>query len=194
MENNDMDNMEKVCVLCGEPLSRYGNKKINGGMLCRNCIKAASPWLEDEDYLKMDLEAFKKHLDYRNANLEKIDAFHCDKKVEGKYTLYLDEENKDFVISKRKDIKKENADVLKLDDIGEISIYEEGYPDSDDVDICFAVKMNGGQIEDIRFRVNEFPGLEKGGKDHEKSIKLAMDYLDAFENEDGLDFEQVEGE
>ncbi|MBQ6335265.1 MAG: DUF4428 domain-containing protein [Erysipelotrichaceae bacterium] len=187
-------NDEKVCALCGKPLSRYGNKKIKDGTLCRNCIKPASPWLSDDDYLKMDLDAYRKHLEYRLENLKKLEDFKGEKSVEGKYSLYLDDANKLFAISKRKDLKKENADVISLDDVKEISIFEEGYPDSEDVDICFDLKLANEQIDNICFRVNEFPGLIKGGEEHQAAIDLAMSYLNAFEAEDGLDFEQVEGE
>ena len=91
-----MDN-EKICSLCGQPLSRYGNKKIKDGVLCRNCIKAASPWLSDEDYLNLSLEDYKKHLEYRVKNQEKLEGFKADKSVAGKYSLYLDETGKQFV-------------------------------------------------------------------------------------------------
>ena len=193
MENQDMDN-EKTCSLCGEPLSRYGNKKILDGMLCRNCIKAASDWLSDEDFEKMSLEDYKAHLDYRKQNEEKVEAFESDKTIEGKYTLYLDEKKKEFVISKRKDYKKDNADVVSFDDIKEICVYEENYPDSEDVDICFEMKLNNKHIENIRFRVNEFPGLIKESDQHKETIELGLRYLSAFEEEEGIDFEEVKGE
>ena len=188
-----MDN-EKTCSLCGEPLSRYGNKKILDGMLCRNCIKAALDWLSDEDFEKMSLEDYKAHLDYRKQNEEKVEAFESDKTIEGKYTLYLDEKKKEFVISKRKDYKKDNADVISFDDIKEICVYEENYPDSEDVDICFEMKLNNKQIENIRFRVNEFPGLIKESDQHKETIELGLRYLSAFEEEEGIDFEEVKGE
>ena len=187
-------NNENTCCLCGEPLSRYGNKKIKDGMLCRNCIKAASPWLSDEDYEKLTLEEYKEHLAYREANLEKVKAFKDEKSVEGKYALHLDEGKKEFLISKRKDFVKENADVVSFDDIREIAIYEEPYDNTEDVDICFDMKLNNQQIDNIYFRVNEFPGLIKDSEEHQKAITLALSYLDAFESEEGIDFEQVEGE
>lgn len=193
MENSVMDN-ERLCSLCGEPLSRYGNKKIKDGALCRNCIKPASPWLSDSDYEKMSVEDFRKHLEYRNENLKKLDVFKTDKKVEGKYTLYLDETDKKFLISKRKDYKKDNADVFDFDEIKEISIYEEKYGETDDVDICFDIKLENRQIDNVFFRVNEFPGLIRDSKEHKESIDLALSYLAAFEEEEDLHFEQVEGE
>ncbi len=185
---------ENNCSLCGQPLSRYGNKKIKDGVLCRNCIKAASSWLNDDDYLKLSLEDYRKHLEYRESNKEKLAAFKEEKRVTGKYSLYLDETDKQFIISKRKDLKKENADVFSLDDIREVSVYEERYLDGNDVDLCFDVKLDNEQIDNVCFRVNEFPGLMRDSEDYRKTLDLAMSYLDAFENEEGLDFEQAEGE
>jgi len=187
-------NNENTCCLCGEPLSRYGNRKIKDGTLCRNCIKPASAWLNDDDYEKMSLEDFRKHLEYRNENMKVLKAFNTEKKVEGKYSLYLDETKKEFVFSKRKDLLKENADVFSFDEINEISIFEERYGEGDDVDICFDMKLGNPQIDNVYFRVNEFPGLVKESEEHQAAIDLALRYLGAFEEENDIDFEQVEGE
>ncbi len=188
-----MDN-EKICSLCGEPLSRYGNKKIMDGVLCRNCIKPASPWLSDEAYLKLSLEDFKGHLAYREENKKELESFKDSKKVEGKYVLYLDEEGRKFALSKRKDYKKDNADVFGFDQIKEISIYEEKYGDTEDLDVFFDMKLDNKQIDDVLFRVNEFPGLIRDSQEHKNAVDLALGYLEAFEEEEGIDFEQVEGE
>ena len=187
-------NDESTCVLCGKALSRYGNKKIKDGVLCRNCIKAASSWLNDDDYERLGLEEYKEHLAYREKNKELLKTFKADKKVEGKYSLYLDEEKEEFLISKRKDYVKDNADVISYADIDEISIFEEKYMDTEDVDICFDMKLNNPQIDNIYFRVNEFPGLVKGSEEHTAALDLAFDYLDAFEQQESIDFEQKEGE
>ena len=193
MENERMEK-ENTCLFCGQPLSRYGNRKILDGYLCRDCIKPASPWLNDDDYEKMSLEDFKNHLAYREANKDALEAFKEEKKVEGKYSLYLDEEKRQFLISKRKDYLKENADVFPIEQIRELSIFEDKFEDSEDVDLCFDLKLDNEQIDNVCFRVNEFPGLEKDSEQYEDALKLAFAYLNAFEEVDGIDFEQVEGE
>ena len=188
-----MDN-ENICSVCGKPLSRYGNRKLKDGAVCRNCIKPASEWLDDSDYERMSVADFVRHLDYRKENEEKVNSFEPDKTIEGKYTLYLSSTGKDFLFSKRKDYKKSNPDVIAFDDITEINIFEEKYLDTEDVDICFNVKLNNDQIDNIYFRVNEFPGLVRDSKEHQEAIDLAMKYLEGFENEEDMDFEQTEGE
>ena len=105
---------DEKCSVCGEPLTKYGNKTLKDGTLCRNCVKIASPWLDDEDYATKSVSDMRKHLEYRKANEERLKNFKETKKVEGKYNLYLDNTNKQFVISKRKDLVKENADVILM--------------------------------------------------------------------------------
>ena len=56
------------------------------------------------------------------------------------------------------------------------------------------MKLNNKQIENIRFRVNEFPGLIKDSDQHKEAIELGLRYLSAFEEEEGIDFEEVKGE
>ena len=187
--------MSEVCVLCGKTLSRFGNKKLKDGILCRNCVKLASPWLNDDDYLARDAEGMKKHLQYREDNKEVLKNFNEERKVEGKYTLYLDEDSRQFVISKRKDFRKDNADVLSYDEIDELSIFEEKYMDEEGmVNLLMDIKLHNPEIDNICFRVSDFPGMERGSSEYKETLDLAFKYLNAFDGEKGIDFEQTEGE
>ena len=189
-----MDNSKK-CAICGNELTRYGNKQLKDGILCRDCVKLASPWLNDDDYLARDTEAMKKHLEYREMNKEKLKDFVEERSVKGKYSLYLDEDTRQFVISKRKDFKKDNADLLSYDEIEELSIFEEKYSDEQEgVDLLMDIRLSNPEIGNICFRINEFPGLEKDSEDYKKTLSLAFEYLNAFDGEKGIDFEQTEGE
>ena len=44
--------MDKKCSICGGNLNDFGSKDLKDGVVCRYCVKKASPWLSDEDYLK----------------------------------------------------------------------------------------------------------------------------------------------
>lgn len=187
-------NNENSCAVCGKELTKYGNRNLRDGIVCRNCVKLASPWLNDDDYARRSVEDFRRHLDYREVNQRKLADFQEEKKVEGKYSLYLDEDRRQFVISKRKDFRKDNADVLSYDDITEIAIFEERYRDSEDgVDLCVDIKLNNEEIDNVYFRVNEFPGLIKDSAEYKETLDQAFRYYDAFDNEKGIDFEQTEG-
>lgn len=182
-----MSNNLERCSVCNEELTKFGNKELKDGVLCRNCVKLASEWLTDEDYKNRTVEQIKKHLAYREENLKKLDGFNKSKVVEGKYSVYIDEDNKNFMISKRKDLKKDNPDILPLDSIEEITVTDEKYLDSDGRDIYFEAKLNNDEINTIKFRVNEFPGVE--GEDVDLANRTALAYLDALADEEY--FEEV---
>ena len=183
----DKDYEEAVCSLCGEKLTRYGNKKLKDGILCRNCAKLASPWLSSEDYLNLSVEDMKRHMAYREANRAKLESFLSGKVIEGKYSLYLDETNGQFMISKRKDPIKTNTDVIPFSAIEEMNIVEEDYLDEEAGDIRFEMKLNSGEIGHLGFRVNEFPGLGKDTEDYEKAKQKAFEYLDALVQTDAFE-------
>ena len=191
MDNELEYKAEEVCSLCGERLTEFGNKKLKDGILCRNCVKLASSWLEDKDYENRTVEDIRKHLEYRRANLEKLESFTTDRKVEGKYSLYIDEHACQFVFSKRKDLKKENADVIPFSAIREISVIEADYLDEDCADLYFDMVLDHEEIPAIRFRVNEFPGLDKESEEFRKADELAMEYLDTLAQEENISVKEV---
>lgn len=183
-----MKNELGKCSVCGEDLTKFGNKELKDGILCRNCVKLASPWLTDEEYREMSVEQMKKHLEYREKNLAKLESFVKSRKVEGKYSLYIDDENGNFLISKKKDLKKDNPDVMPLEGIQEITVSEEKYPDGEGTDVYFETKLEGGEFSTVRLRVNEFPGALRDSDEFREAEKLALDYLDALASDD---FEEV---
>ncbi|MBQ6477886.1 MAG: DUF4428 domain-containing protein [Erysipelotrichaceae bacterium] len=189
--DHELEYTEEVCSLCGERLTEFGNKKLKDGILCRNCVKKASSWLEDKDYESRTVEDIHKHLQYRKANLEKLDGFTTDKKVEGKYSLYIDEHASQFIFSKRKDLKKENADVIPFSAIREISVMEADYLDEDSADLYFEMLLDHEEIPVIRFRVNEFPGLDKQSEEFRKTDELAMAYLDTLAEEENISVKEA---
>ena len=183
--------MDKKCSICNEKCTDYGNRYLRDGIVCRNCVKFASPWLSDDDYKRRDIEDFKEHLKYRELNKEKLESFEPENVVKGKYTLYLDKDNRQFVISKRKDYKKDNADVLNYDDIQKLTIYD-SKDDTGNYNIYVNIDLNFEEIDNVCFRVNEFPGLERDSDEYNDALKKAYEYLGALEDEEGKDFEEVD--
>ena len=183
--------MDNKCSICGGILTQFGSRNIKDGIVCRYCAKKASPWLNDDDYLKRDAEAFKKHLEYREKNKEKIAKFVPEKEVKGKYTLYLDEDNGEFVISKRKDYKRDNADVLLYKDIISLTIFEELDETGKNYNLLMDIKLRNKEIDNVCFRVNEFPGLQKESKEYKEALDKAYEYLNGVESVNGIDFVEV---
>jgi len=184
--------VEQTCSVCGEQLTKFGSKQLKDGILCRNCAKLASEWLTDEDYLNMSIEDMKNHLQYRKDNSEKVKAFKASKVIEGKYSLYIDDDNKQFLFSKRKDLIKDNPDVIDYADLKEISVYEQQYLKEKTFDIFFSAELGNKQLSHLDLRVNEFPGLDRDTKEFKEASEIALAYLDALVAQDDLELELEE--
>ena len=171
---------EVTCSVCSKKLTRYGSKKLQDGILCRNCVKLASSWYDDKDYAAKTVEQIKEHLQYREANKEKLGNFKAEKAVDGKYSLYVDDNARQFVISKRENLTKENADVFDYDQITNLRIIERKYRNRDGSDIVVEVKLNHPQFERLRFRANEFTALNRESEEYKQAVELAYKYVNAL--------------
>ena len=181
--------LDEKCSVCGKRLTKFGNRILKDGLLCRNCAKMASSWLSDDDYAQRSGEDMKRHLDYRRDNFKKLDNFITSKTVDGKYKLCLDETNRQLYFSKKKDVKKENPDIIPFKDIEEISVVEQQYLDEDGVDLMFEVLLNNDQINKMYFRVNEFPGINTASDEFKETNEIANNYLKAIVED--IDMEEV---
>lgn len=171
------ENTEYRCPVCNEPLARYGNRELRDGCLCRNCVKLLSPFLSEKETAEKTAAEIKAHLDYRESNRKKIRDFLTTRKVEGKYNLLLDEVNDAFLFSKRKDIKRENPDVLRKEEVKSISIKEVPYQNNwKQADILLEVEVDSPYLSKVSFPVNEFPGLERNSDEFIKASALAVTY------------------
>ena len=138
LKNNE-EYLEETCSVCGRRLTKYGNKQLKDGVLCRTCAIFSSPFLRDEDFAERTVEDMKKHLDYRRENAHRLESFKKGVTVEGRYTLCVDEENRNMIFSKKQDLLKENPDIISLDSIREMSVVEEQYlkEDSETISVSF---------------------------------------------------------
>lgn len=174
------DHIDEVCSVCGRKLTRYGNKKLKDGILCRTCVAISSSWYTDDIFLNKTIDDIKKHIKYRKNNHKLLNDFNKDIVVEGKYSLYIDEDNKKFLFSKNNDFNKENPDIFSLNEIEEIRIVEEDYINENGVDLLFEMDLNNKEIENISFRINEFPNIEKNSEEHNKSSKLSEEFIETI--------------
>ncbi len=171
---------EVVCSVCGRKLTRYGSKKLQDGVLCRNCAKLASDWLDNEDYARMTIDQMKDHLAYCQENLARIEQFRGIKVIDGKYSLYFDDAKKEFVISKHDDLIKYNADVFSISQIKNMRIIERKYRQKEGSDILVELIMDHPQFDNLRFQVNEFGCLTRDSAEYELAKQLAFKYINAF--------------
>ncbi len=180
-ESNIIENgVVQTCSICQQPLTAFGSKKLADGILCRDCAKKLSEWLSDEDISNMKVSKIRKHLNYREKNQSNLQSFNPTKKYEAKYDLYIDETKGSFVISKKKDFIKENADVIKLWKIKSIRSYEQRNELSEGYDILIDINLMFSPFKKMTFRVNEFTGLLKDTEQFNTTKETAENYLKLF--------------
>ena len=176
----EVDVLGKKCGLCGNELSAFGSKQLADGIICRDCAAKLSEWLTDEVLAETKLSKIKKHLKYREENAMDIQAFAPNIVSEGKYKLYIDEQTKKFAISKKKDLVKDNADIVKLSSVKSITVSKADCPDSEGVDIMMELAVRSRQFKTIKFRVNEFPGIEEESEAYTQTKEIAEKYIELF--------------
>ena len=181
-----------TCSICNKELSLFGSKQLKDGVICRDCVKLISEWFTDEQLARKSVKSIKNHLKHREENQKALELFNPNITVKGKYSLYIDTVNRKFSISKKTDLLQANADVYNLSAIRELSIIEEKYEDTDNLDVYVEIRLFNADNRKIRFRVNEFPGLEKGSEQHFEAKKLANDYIQALMSKGGLEFNRLQ--
>lgn len=101
---------KKECAICGGEIGLLGNNKLADANMCNNCADKLSPWFNDRR--KSTLEQIQEQLEYREANKAKVAAFNVTRVMGEDMKVYLDEDNMQFLVTKKKDYKEVNPDVL----------------------------------------------------------------------------------
>ncbi len=182
MDNNFINiEINNKCIICFEETTPFGTKQTKHGPICRVCAHKFSEFFTDEDFSRASFKKINNHLRYRNDNESEIKNFTYDMKVDGKYTLYIDSKNKRIVVSKKNDLVYNNSDIIPAEYIKSVSIIEKPYQDDSNlIDVIFEIKLVGFVINKVSFRVNEFPGIERGSETNFDAQKKAHKYLNAL--------------
>ena len=174
--------LQETCSVCGNRLTRYGSKQLKDGILCRNCAKLCSGWLEKADFAERTVDQIKEHLEYRRQNQERVNEFKGNKIIDGKFSLYVNDDEKTFLITKRSDYVKDNADVFSIGEISKIDIVERKYVRKDGSDVYVQLFVNHPQFASVKFQVNEFGCLNKDSEEYQQALALAYEYVNALKD------------
>ena len=106
---------KKECSVCGGEIGLLGNRKLEDGNLCKSCAARLSPWFSDRR--QSTVEEIKQQLDYREANQEKVSAFHTTRTLGERTKVLLDEDAGLFMVTAAKNLAEANPDVLAFSDV-----------------------------------------------------------------------------
>ena len=106
---------KKYCSICGEKIGFLGNRKLEDGNLCKTCARKLSPFFSERRH--STVEEIKEQLAYREANKEKVAAFHPTRTINCREYLILDEDKRQLIVTDSRNWKDENPDVIDFSDV-----------------------------------------------------------------------------
>lgn len=164
---------KKECAVCGAKIGLLGNNKLADANMCDDCAGKLSPWFQNTR--ESTLEQILEQLEYREANKEKLKDFNATRILSEKVKIYLDEDKGQFVVSKKKNFKDENPDVIDFSQIIGVEVdVDENWneeqrlnEDGDFVsydpprykytyDFYIVIRVKHPYFEEMRFQLNDF--------------------------------------
>jgi len=106
---------KKNCDICGGSIGLMGNRKLDDGNLCKDCAAKLSRWMTGRR--RTTVEDIRKHLAYREDNERALAQFNPTTVVGDNWKLYVDQNAGAFVVSRAKDWRKDNPDIVSLSQI-----------------------------------------------------------------------------
>ena len=106
---------KKFCDICGEKIGMLGNRKLEDGNLCKDCAKKLSPFFSDRR--RSTVEDIKKQLVYREQNKQVLASFNPNRVIGTDWKVYIDDAQRKFVVSRARDYRAENADVIEISQV-----------------------------------------------------------------------------
>ena len=162
---------KKECAICGGEIGLLGNRKLEDGNCCKKCAAKLSPWFSDRR--QSTVEEIKEQLAYREANQEKVAAFHVTRTLGESTKVLLDEDAGKFMVTSARSWQEANPDVLSFSDVTgcQLDIEEHKteieYKDQEgkrqsfnprryaySYDFYIVIHVNNPYFNEIRFKLN----------------------------------------
>ena len=106
---------KKYCGVCGQKIGLFGNRKLEDANLCKDCAAKLSPWFSDRR--QSTLAEIKDQLAYREANKEKVAAFHPTLTLGKSTKVLIDEDAERFIVTSARNWQDTNPDVIDFADV-----------------------------------------------------------------------------
>lgn len=163
---------KKVCSICGGDAGRVFTKKLEDGVLCKECAGKLSPFFSERR--ASSVEQIEQQLAYREANKADVDNFSVTRTLGGRMTVMLDEDACKFVVvNSGKNWRESNPDVVDFSQVTGVDIdvdesrSEDTYRDDEgntksynpprytyDYDFYVTIHVNHDWFDTIKFQIN----------------------------------------
>lgn len=163
---------KKTCDLCGKKYGLLGGKKLEDGLICKDCLKDASPWLGSAKQQSVD--DMKRHLAYREGNQKALEGFLPNRSIGSDMKIFVDDRQGLFALA-RGDYSKINADLLRFDQLLSINFrVDETRQDLSDNEkknqsapvgqALGSMGYNQQGLNQLEFALGLTPGLDQNGR------------------------------
>ncbi len=130
---------KKFCDICGEKIGMLGNRKLEDGNCCKDCARKLSPFFSERR--KSTVEEIKQQLAYREQNKQVLMSFNPTRVLGNDWKVYIDDHQRKFVVSRARDYRAENADVIDLSQVTAAN-----YTVDEDRDEIYTQDANGNRV------------------------------------------------
>ena len=114
---------KKECVFCGKEIGILGKKKLEDGVMCKDCASLLSPWFTDRK--NSTVAEIDEQLAYREQNLKELESFkgtcvYGDRQAQ----FIIDEPGRRFIVlpNKNTDVARYNPDIISFDQVEEMKL------------------------------------------------------------------------
>ena len=162
---------KKYCDICGAQIKLLGNKKLEDGNCCKDCVSKLSPWFSDRRH--STVEEIKAQIEYREANKAEVEAFNVTRTIGDNTKVLIDEDQKKFIVTSSSKWRDCNPDVIPFSSVtgcntrideSKSEITTKGPDDHEvscnpqrfsfDYDFYVTIHINNPFFDEINFRIN----------------------------------------
>lgn len=110
---------KKICDNCGAKIGLLGKRKLEDGLICKDCASKLSPWFSERK--QSTLAEIQEQLRYREQNEQVLASMNPSLKLgglrPGDYTVYIDQSKGKFFITSLTNYQNSNPDVIDMSQV-----------------------------------------------------------------------------
>ena len=187
---------KKECAICGKKIGMLGTRKVEDGVICSDCNKKLSPFFSERK--RSTVQDIKQQLDYREQNRQNLASFNPTRVLGENTKVYIDDNQRKFVVSRQRDFKAENADIIDFSQVSNVR-YEldedrnELYTTDSNgnsvsynppryeylYEITVFISVNSPYFSEIKFDVTN-TAVDRYTQEFRRAEQMAMDIVNAF--------------
>ena len=188
---------KKSCSICNGKIGLLGKRKLDDGVLCKECSSQLSPYFSERRHSTVD--QIREQLDYREANKADVESFNVTRTLGGTTKVLLDEDAQKFLVTSANRWREANPDVMNFSQVtgcdteirelrteirrksSDGSMVSYNPPRYDiDYDVYLTIHVNAPYFDAITFKVNAYRIERQGSVEFNEAERQAAEIRKAL--------------